>query len=197
MKKALVIVSALVLASVTSFSQTTNLVKKPSLGLHFLLNDFKTASAIRSSSLNTVIREKTNAKLKEMSPGLAITYMQGISSNVDFTTTLSGSFVDYPFQNGIVSNGEDAFLLEGDVALNAKLLPDQYWVNPFLTLGVGAFKYKGYYGAFMPAGAGLQLNLFNEAFLLLNAQYRIRVTENSSYHFYYGIGFVGTIGGNK
>jgi OmpA-OmpF porin, OOP family len=194
MKKALVMFLVLMMACVSSFSQTTDQVKQPSLGLHFLLNDFKTATAIRSSSLNSVIREKTNAKIKEMSPGLAITYMQGISSHVDFTTTLSGSFVDYPFQNGIVSNGADAFLLEADVALNAKLLPEQYLVNPFLTLGVGAFKYKGYYGAFMPAGAGLQINLFNEAFLLFNAQYRIRVTETSSYHFYYGIGFAGTLG---
>jgi len=194
MKKALVIVLALVLTYVPTFSQDADLVKQPSIGLHFILNDFKTATAIRSSSLNTVIREKRNAKLKDMNPGLALTYMKGISSHVDFTTTLSGSFVDYPFENGIVDNGEDAFLLEGDVALNAKLLPDQYWVNPFLTVGLGAFKYKGYYGAMMPVGAGLQVNIFNEAFLLLNAQYRVRVTENSSYHFYYGLGFVGTLG---
>jgi OOP family OmpA-OmpF porin len=194
MKKVPVIGFLLALSTIYSFGQTTDQVKKPSIGLHFILNDFKTASAIRSSSLNSVIREKTNAKIKEMSPGLALTYMQGINSQLDFSTSLAGSFVDYPFENGIPQSGEDAFLLEGDVSLNAKLLPDQYWVNPYLSLGLGAFKYKGYYGAFMPAGAGLQVNLFNEAFLLLNAQYRIRVTETASYHFMYGIGFVGTIG---
>jgi OmpA-OmpF porin, OOP family len=178
-----------------NFCYEENAVKQPTLGLQFVLNDFKTATAIRSSSLNSVIREKRNAKIKEMSPGLALTYLKGINSHVDFSTTLSGSFVQYPFENGISITGEESFLLEADASLNAKLLPDQYWVNPFLTLGVGVFKYQGYYGAFMPAGAGLQVNLFNEAFLLLNAQYRIRVTETSSYHFYYGIGFAGSIGG--
>ena len=197
MKKSLVIVFAILLTGGSGFSQTGNLVKQPTLGLQFILNDFKTASAIRSSSLNTVLRQKSNAKIKEMSPGIAITYLQGINSNVDFSTSISGSFVEYPFENGIVSSGDEGLLLEADASLNAKLLPDQYWVNPYLSLGVGAFKYKGYYGAFVPAGAGLQVNLFNEAYLLLNAQYRIRVTENASYHFYYGIGFAGSIGSKK
>jgi hypothetical protein len=195
MKKNLVIVLSLLVTAVSGFSQTENAVKKPSLGLHFVLNDFKTATAIRSSSLNTVLREKTNAKIKDMAPGLALTYMKGINSHVDFTTTLSGSFVQYPFENGITVTADESFLLEADVSLNAKLLPDQYWVNPYLTLGAGVFKYKGYYGAYMPAGAGLQVNLFNEAFLLFNAQYRIRVTETASYHFYYSVGFAGSIGG--
>ena len=197
MKTSLVLVLAILLTGGSSFSQTGNLVKQPTLGLQFILNDFKTASAIRGSSLNTVIRQKTNAKFREMAPGIAITYLQGINSHVDFSTSISGSFVDYPFENGIASSGDEALLLEGDASLNARLLPDQYWVNPYLSLGVGVFNYKGYYGAFMPAGAGLQVNLFNEAYLLLNAQYRIRVTENASYHFYYGIGFAGNIGSRK
>jgi hypothetical protein len=194
MKKNLVIVFSLLITAVSGFSQTQNVVKQPTLGLQFVLNDFKTPTAIRSSSLNTVLREKRNARIKEMSPGLALTYLKGINSHVDFSTTLSGSFVQYPFENGITVTGDEAFLLEADASLNAKLLPDQYWVNPYLTLGVGFFKYQGYFGAFMPAGAGLQVNLFNEAFLLMNAQYRIRVTETSSYHFYYSIGFAGSIG---
>src|SRR5688572_13005555 len=114
MKKNLVIVLSLLITAVSGFSQSENVVKQPSLGLHFVLNDFKTAGAIRSSSLNAVLREKRNAKIKEMSPGLALTYLKGINTHVDFSTTLSGSFVQYPFENGITPSGDESFLLEAD-----------------------------------------------------------------------------------
>lgn len=199
MKNALLALG-LMISGIGSYAQGTEMVpatdkiKKPSLGLHFVMNDFQTAAAIRSSSLSAVIREKRNAKFKQMSPGLALSYMQGINPQLDFSTSLAGSFLDYPFENGIVLRGTESLLLEADASIHAKLLPDQYWVNPYLTLGVGAFKYEGYYGAFMPAGAGLQINIFNEAYLLINTQYRIRVTENSTHHFYYSLGFAGSLG---
>ncbi|MBL0146539.1 MAG: hypothetical protein IPP48_13180 [Chitinophagaceae bacterium] len=85
-------------------------------------------------------------------------------------------------------------MLEGVATGNLKLLSDKYCVSPFLTLGIGGSKYKGYYGAFIPAGVGLQVKLFNDAFIMLNHQYRISVTENAAYHFYHSLGVVAPIG---
>jgi outer membrane protein OmpA-like peptidoglycan-associated protein len=74
------------------------------------------------------------------------------------------------------------------------MLSDKYWLSPYLSAGVGATKYKSTFGAFLPAGVGLQLNFFDEAFLLINSQYRIPITENNAYHFYHSIGIAGNIG---
>jgi outer membrane protein OmpA-like peptidoglycan-associated protein len=62
---------------------------------------------------------------------------------------------------------------------------------------LGGSKYKGYYGAILPVGVGLQVNLFDEAFLLVNSQYRIPITENAAYHFYHSFGIAGNIGKKK
>jgi outer membrane protein OmpA-like peptidoglycan-associated protein len=115
---------------------------------------------------------------------------------VDFIGTLGGSFVDYPIQ-GIAPQGKDNFLLEATTALNFKLLSDNYWVTPFVDLGVGGSKYGKHFGAFIPAGLGLQINIVDEAFLIINSQYRIPVTQNASYHFYHSIGVSGIISKRK
>jgi hypothetical protein len=193
MKKALVTSFFITIACLSVFCQSNkNAVKKPSLGLHFLLNDFNTAINIRSTSLNAVIRDKKASKIKDMSPGIALSYVKGIHNLLDFSTSLSASFVDYPFE-GRSNSGSETLLLEADASVHAKLSPDNYVVNPYLSIGAGISKFKGYYGAFLPTGAGLQFNLFNEAFFMINAQYRIKVSDNTNYHFYYSIGFVGNL----
>jgi OmpA-OmpF porin, OOP family len=187
---------ACMLLSTLTYGQATtdapDYKRKPTIGVHFFLNDFKTASDLRSTSLNTVLERKQFGKIKEMSPGLALMYMKGINNHLDYSITASGSFVDFNLQNR-PTEGTDKFLLEVDATIIGKMFTDNYWVIPTVNLGVGASKYGGYYGAFIPAGLGLQLNFFDEAYLLINSQYRIPITETSNYHFYHSIGIAGTI----
>lgn len=171
-------------------------VQQPALSIHFLLHDFKTATNIRNSSLSSVLANKQFGKIKEMSPGLAISYSNGLSNHFDFSVTLAGSFLDYPRQNQPTS-GNEKFLLEADASVRGKMFSDKYWFTPYLQAGLGISKYEGYYGAFMPLGVGLQLNFFDEAFLLINSQYRVPVTESANYHFYHSIGLAGNIGRKK
>jgi len=200
MKKKLLVSLAFLFAGITAFSQgNSEYIKQPTLALHFLLNDFTTATNIRTTSISAVIRDKTRAKIKDMSPGLAVSYLEGISDHVDFSTSLGASFVDYPFEkNGkIQSSGSEALLLELDASLHVKMFPDKYWVNPYVSAGIATSKFKGYYGALLPLGVGLQVDLFHEAFLFLDAQYRVPVTTTTSYHFLYSFGFAGNIGTKK
>ena len=171
-------------------------IQEPTLGINFFLNDFKSAAAVRSSSLTSAINNKQFGKVKEMSPGLAITYIKGFSSHLDITTSLAASFIDYPQQNR-ASFGDEKLLLEWDVSARAKIFSNNYWISPYVQLGIGASKYKGYFGAFIPAGWGLQFNFFDEAYLLINSQYRIPATQNANYHFYHSIGLAGNIGRRK
>jgi hypothetical protein len=171
-------------------------IQKPTFGVHFFFNDFKTAAAVRANSLGIVFKNREFAKIKDMSPGLAINYINGLTRHIDMSISLAGSFVDYPIQNK-AAFGRDFILLEADFSIRGKLISNKAYVNPYLQAGMGASLYKSYYGAFLPLGAGLQVNLFNEAYLLVNAQYRVPITETTNYHFWWGIGLAGNIGKKK
>ena len=192
MKKALSFLVAVVVCG-HAFSQDSTSYKKPStLGIQFIFNDFQTATAIRNSSLAAVIRDKKVAHLKNMSPGLAINYLKGLNNIFDLSTSLEMSFLDYPIQ-GKSSFGGNNLLLEGTAMINAKMLPDKYYFVPYLSAGLGVSKYEGYYGTFLPVGGGVQVNVFNEAFFFVNSQYRVKVADNTNYHFFASIGFAGII----
>jgi OmpA-OmpF porin, OOP family len=167
--------------------------KRPALGVRFILDDFKTAASLRKMGLASVLTSKEWKKTSNMAAGLGISYIQGVSNNIDFEASVSGSFLDYPVP-GKISTGTNNLLLEAVATGNIKLLSDKYFVTPFLTAGVGASKYKGYYAAIAPVGVGLQFNLIDEAFIMFNSQYRVPITENAAYHFYHSLGIVGNIG---
>ena len=185
MKKILLLIIGFGLV-VTSFAQG-EYKKRSSFAIHYFLNDFRTPANLRSTSLSNVLNSKDWHKTKNMTSGIAVSYLQGLSNHLDFAGTLSGSFLDYPV-SGKASRVNSSLLLEAVATANLKLLSDNYIFNPFITAGVGASKYRGYYGAFMPFGLGTQVKIIDEVYLLLNLQYRVPVTENVSYHFYYSLG---------
>ena len=166
--------------------------KRPTLAVHFALTDFKTAANLRSTGLASVLQSKEWHKTKHMSAGIGISYLQGITNNLDFAGTLTGTFLSYPI-NGKPLDVSSKLLLEAAATANLKLLPDNYCVTPFVTAGVGASKYKGYYAAFLPVGVGAQIKVFDGVFILANSQYRVPVTENASYHFYHSVGIAASL----
>ena len=175
---------------INSFAQQ-DYKKFPSLGVHLFFNDFKTAAELRNGGLASVIRNKNWTKTSRMNAGLAVSYMEGLGNNLDFVTTASAAFVDYPVPDK-ASTGIKLYL-DVTAMANLKLLSDQYVVSPYLSLGAGVSKAGGYYGAFIPTGVGLQINLFDESFIMINSQYRLPVTENVAYHLYHSIGFAGAV----
>jgi OmpA-OmpF porin, OOP family len=195
MKKIFASMFAMYLMVPSSYGQDDE-IRPAALGVSFFLNDFTTASRIRTTSLNAVLRDKKWAKFKEMSPGLSITYFKGLKKHIDFAGTLGGSFVNYPMPGKIFS--DDRFLLEANAQLNLKLTTEKYWVQPYLIAGVGAHKYGSYYGAFAPLGLGLKVNFFDEAHFFVTSQYRVPITtETANYHFQHSIGIAGVIGKKK
>ncbi len=171
-------------------------VRKPALGFSLMSYDFQTAAAIKTQGLPKVLGNNEWASLSDLNTGMALSYIRGLSTNLDFNVTASIASIVYPVPD-VVQPGGKKLLLEVAATANLKLLTDKYFVSPFLTAGAGASVWGGYYGAFIPLGVGLQFNVFDEAFLFLNAQYRVKLSQNVNDHFYYGLGVAGSIFGKK
>ena len=174
-----------------AFAQT-NYIKDPALAIHFLFNDFQTASDIRTFGLTRVLNDKQYGNSDRLKSGVGLSYIQGLSDHVDFAATLSGSSANTILADG-TSSGSDEFFIEVAATANLKLLTDKHFFTPFLTVGIGASQFTGHYGAFIPIGVGLQFNIFNSAYILINSQYRARATEDVNYHFYHSFGIAGSI----
>lgn len=196
MKKISVILIMLFVTGGLVAQNTTSYKKKPSLGLNFFLKDFGTPSAISQFTLSGVLKDKKWTKVVQMTPGLSISYQNGLSEQLDFMANLGGSFVKYPFEkNTVDAPTTDKFLLEADASLNVKLLSDKYFLVPFATAGVGASMYGGNnFAAYAPLGLGLQFKLGQENFVNLMWRKYLRITDLTTESFNYSLGFISSIG---
>jgi len=169
--------------------QNSNLKKLPSLGIHFTGIDFKTANDLKTKSIAAIVREKQWGKIDRLNPAMTISYMQGLSSHLDLMTRLTGAFLAYPVRNSTDVNTNQTFYMEADANVNLKLLPDSYWLVPYLQAGAGFSKERKNWMAYIPVGAGLQINLWDAAFLHINTGYRFPVTSRANFSLAHSIGF--------
>ncbi len=189
MKKSILALFSLALC-MNAFAQN-DYIKPSGIGVNFSLFDFQTAANIRNTSLSETLRNKKVARVKDMKPAFGLFYVKGVSRHLDITTSLNAAFLKYPVPEKTLS-ADDKFYIEATAVGNLKLLPDNFSIVPYITAGVGASKFEGYYSAFIPAGLGIQFKLQPDVFVKTDIQYRIPVTSNAAYHFYYGIGIVKT-----
>ena len=77
MKKILGSIAAVLLLQSFAFGQDEDPIQGPTLGVHFFFNDFKSADALRKNSLGIVLKNQEFGIVKDMSPGLSISYTQG------------------------------------------------------------------------------------------------------------------------
>ncbi|MCY7312010.1 MAG: hypothetical protein LH619_14635 [Chitinophagaceae bacterium] len=191
MKKILSAIFALYLLVPAAHAQKGEYKMQPAIGISFFLNDFATPDRIRTTSLSQVLADKKFAKMKQMAPGLSISYFKGLADHVDFVGSLGGSFVSYPMPGRSFS---DNFLLEASAQVNLKMTTEQYWIQPYIIAGVAGHKYRSYYGATLPLGLGMKINFFDEAHLIISSTYRVPVTtETANYSFQHSIGIAGSI----
>lgn len=173
----------------TAGAQNKDLKKLPSIGVQFASIDFENANVIRTRGLSTAIREKAWFNTNRINPAISLNYMEGITNHIDFMGRLTTAFLSYPARNATNLNSGSKFYLELDANLNIKLLPDNYWVVPYLQAGVGASAERANWMAYMPLGAGLQINFSDVVHMHLNTGYRIPITARANYNLFHAIGF--------
>jgi len=200
MKKFLFSLMAVGLAAV-SFAQTPiSYKKRPTLGVNFFMKDMKTAILIDKTSLSNVLATDSWTKLRDMSPGLGLTYYEGLTEHLDFMANIGGSYVKYPFsfKSGVATPVDSKFLLETSASINIKLLTDKYAVVPYLSLGIGASMYGGtYFAAYAPMGLGLQIHLGEETYINTSFNYHAMVSALSVNHLNYSIGIASPLKDKK
>jgi OOP family OmpA-OmpF porin len=198
MKKILVTLLAIVCGTAVFAQTQKNAYKRPgALGVSLFFNDYLTANRIRTTSFNQVINNKQVARLREMAPGIGIHYFKGLSNFVDFAGTVGGSMPKIIMKDGTTTT-DSKLQLEADASAQFKLFSDRYFLTPYVTVGVGASYYNRTFDAIIPMGAGLKLNLFDEAAIFSDITYRVPVTDRANnYHFVYRIGYAGRLSAKK
>lgn len=177
MKQKLVLLFSLVLTASGLFAQSSdNPTKKGTLfGIHFNAVDFKTPVVWRN---NTGSRDLT--KMKDMDFGFSLSYWKGLTSRIDFSTKFNALLHDYSFVDRNEATTKTEMGLELEPSLNVKALKDNVIFNPFLTVGIGGGYYTGEWGAYVPTGVGLQVNLNSLTYIMLQAQYRWTLTKEKA-----------------
>jgi outer membrane protein OmpA-like peptidoglycan-associated protein len=192
-----IILIGLIFTSIcTAWSQDTSPVKKPAVGLHFFYNDFVTPRQIKATSLGDVLKNKDWNHFNNMEGGFGIDYLQGLTKHIDLVGTMNGSKVDYMLPSGTLY-GSHHFLVDISAGAHLKLLSDKYFFSPFLIAKAGFTAFKDISGFSLNPGAGLQICLFKEAFVLTTVEYRTALGNKISNDLYYSVGFATSIGKKK
>ncbi|OLY92609.1 hypothetical protein BUE76_12450 [Cnuella takakiae] len=167
-------------------------IRPANFGFGISLFDFTTASRIRQNSLSSIINSKQGAKIDDMAPGVSISYVKGIQPRLDFAASFSYASGRVYLQQSPNTARSSSFVV-ADASVQAKLLPEGFFMNPFVSGGVGVTVTQGYYGAILPLGAGFRFQITDEAAITLQSQYRVAVTESAGYHFVHGISIFGKL----
>ena len=155
-------------------SKYTSAKKGDLFGIHFNTLDIKTPVTFKNSA-----GTRTFSKIQEMDFGFSLSYWKGLTNTIDFSTRAGVIFHDYATEDRRERylKGE-AVGVELEPTLNFRPYGDDALFAPFLTAGVGAGYYTGKYGAYLPTGLGVQLNLKSMTYIFVQTQYRFALTKD-------------------
>lgn len=173
------------LGDLSALCQQASFTKTPALGINMTFTDFDGAHKL--SSLGRFLK-----------PGLALHFQNNLSRRFDYSITLAGSFLEFnDSKNGNITDEKKQLFLENDFSIRARLLKSTALFNPYAVTGAGWSQYDHRYGIYIPVGAGVQVNVTPDIFLLVNSQYRVAVTSEPPRHFFHSIGIAGVISRKK
>lgn len=146
-------------------------VKEPLLGFSINVHDF----------------EETFPDFGKVQVGASLLYWQGILPNLDYSIRLNGVFSDYAKPE---FNKDNKFIGELEGSLHLRALSDNHLLNPFVSAGIGAGNYSSSFVPYAPLGVGLQVNMYSETYIFLQANYRLSLQETKlDNNMFYSLGF--------
>jgi OmpA-OmpF porin, OOP family len=177
-QKLTLLFSFLVVATFVSAQMMDNKfssAKKGTLvGIHFNALDIATPVTLKSAA-----GTRSFAKIQDMDYGVSLSYWRGLTKTIDFSTRAGLLFHDYAVEDrGDLNQDNKEIGVELEPTLNFRPYADNALISPFLTAGVGGGMYSGKFGAYLPAGAGVQFNFRSTSYILVQAQYRFALTKS-------------------
>ncbi|MFC4261347.1 OmpA family protein [Ferruginibacter yonginensis] len=156
-------------------SKFTSAKKGNLLGIHLTALDVYTPATFKQT--NT---PRTFTNLRKMDIGVAVSYWRGLTKTIDFSTKVGFSMDDFnsTASNRVNFNNENQYAVEVEPSLNFRPYGDNALVAPFLSVGIGGGRYSHDYGAYVPAGVGVQVNLQSNTYLFVQSQYRFALTKD-------------------
>jgi len=154
-------------------------------------SDYKFPKQIADSTFSKAIKETDWLKPGNKSLGMSVSYWKGLSSHIDFSGSLTGTFSNFPalFIKGDTI-GEARFTPQLDALLHFRMFREKAVVNPFLTAGVGAGYFHTQFAAYTPLGTGLQFRFNQGVYLFLQMQWRMKLTSGINQDYLlYSVGF--------
>ncbi len=144
------------------------------------------------ASINLVNFPATNFANGGVSePGFSVFYWNGINTKLDYSVRYNGLFSHYTKN----PDGNDEYISELEASVHGRLRTDDHFFQPFATLGLGAGKYSQSIVPYVPVGLGLQVNLFNEGYIFLQANYRLSTnTQKLDNNMFYSLGYTIPLG---
>jgi len=132
-------------------------------------------------------------KIGKVDPGFSIMYWKGITKKIDFSLRYNGLFTEH-----FKAQTQTDYFNEFEGSLHARPVNDDRVFSPFITAGVGIGKYASSWTGYVPLGGGLQLNIDNEDYIFLQANYRLSMNTNRlDNNMFYSLGFTQRIGSSK
>lgn len=136
-------------------------------------------------------------------PLIKVSYWSRINKHLDFNAGLSLADIDYPTDKPDsdyikryyyqTSDTRRKILIELDARINYNILPKEDWLfSPYLFAGITASYHGNYFGADIPLGLGVNVNLTKNKDLYLNLEsgYKIAGTDHDQNHLQHTIGMV-------
>ena len=163
-------------ASAQTTTSKYSSVKKGNLfGIHITALDVFTPERFKNTDSKKILTD-----LRKMDIGMAISYWKGLTKGIDFSLKAGFSLDDFASaaSNRTTTRNENQFAVELEPSLNFRPYRDNSLIAPFLTVGIGGGRYSQDYGAYVPAGVGIQVNLKSSTYILIQSQYRFALTKD-------------------
>ncbi len=127
----------------------------------------------------------------QIDPGFSVMYWQGLTPHFDFSLRYNGLFTNYSKKPKVTNH----FTNEFEGSLHARILTNDNLANPFFTAGIGIGSYgKNTWVPYVPLGGGVQINMFNDGYLFVQANYRASLKQaNLDDNMFYSLGFTQNI----
>ena len=160
------------------------------VGIHFNALDLKTPITFKSAA-----GTRTFSTVQDMDYGFSVSYWKGLTNTIDLSAKAGILFHDYSTIDRAETNPKGENIgVEVEPTLNFRPYGDNSLISPFLTAGVGVGAYNGKFGAYIPAGVGVQFNFNSISYIFVQAQYRFTLDKKIvSDNLLYSLGFAQNI----